>query len=77
MVVIQRVDLPRYLESLGELDLSDFLDKENEEFYTFLAANHSDLVPNDDTVVLHELIDEITPAILLEYFLEKGYVRLC
>jgi len=76
MVVIQRVDMPRYLESLGELDLSDFLDDENEAFYDFVFKNYPRLFP-DDSVTLHDIIDDITPEILLEYFIEKGYVRLC
>lgn len=76
MVVIQRVDLPRYLESLGELDLTDFLSKENEDFYEFIFNSYPLLLP-DDSVTLHDIIDDITPAILLEYFIKKGYVRLC
>lgn len=76
MVTIQRVDMPRYLESLGELDLTDFLDKENEEFYEFIFNNYSRLLPND-SVTLHDIMDDITPQILLEYFIKKGYVKLC
>ena len=68
--------MPTYLESLKDYDLDSFLDNDGDNFYEFLLVNYPELIPNDE-VILHELIDEITPEMLLEYFLEKGDVVLC
>ena len=65
-----------YLNSLKDYDLESFLDVEGDDFYEFLLVKYPHLIP-DDEVILYDLIDDITPEMLLEYFLEKGYVILC
>ena len=76
MVTIQRVDIPTFLDTLKSFDLEEFFDKEGDDFYEFLLDNYPQLIP-DDEVTLYEIIDDITPPMLLEYFLKKGYVSLC
>ena len=68
--------MPTYLEALKDFDLVSFLDDDGDDFYEFLLVHYPHLIP-DDEVILHELIDDITPEMLLEYFLEKGDVMLC
>lgn len=68
--------MPTYLESLKDYDLESFLDVEGDDFYEFLLDKYPQLIP-DDEVILYDLIDDITPDMLLEYFLEKGDVMLC
>ena len=76
MAFVQRVDIPTFLDTLKEFDLEEFFDKEGDEFNDFMHKNYSRLLP-DDSITLHDIINDITPQILLEYFLEKGYVTLC
>ena len=76
MAFVQRLDIPTFLNALKDFNLDEFFDKEGEEFYEFIFKNYPGYLP-DDSVTLHDIIDDITPQILLEYFLEKGYVTLC
>lgn len=79
MIKIARKDLPQYLESLEELlNLScyDFIDHQYEDLYEFIFNHYPQLLP-DDSVTLHDIIDNITPTLVLEFLVEKGRVKLC
>jgi hypothetical protein len=79
MVKIARKDLPQYLKSLEELLNSscyDFIAHQYDGLYEFIFKHYPELLP-DDTVTLHDIMDDITPALVLEYLLEEGRVELC
>lgn len=70
MIRISKELLPQYLEAIGDLLNSsgyDFIDCNYDALYEFIFKHYPDLLP-DDSVTLHDIIDDITPELVLEFF---------
>lgn len=79
MVKISRKEVPEYLagiEWMLNLQNFDLIEHQYEGLYEFIFKKYPELLP-DDSVTLHDIIDDITPELVLEFLVAKGRVIIC